>query len=265
MTTTLAVTDAEAEQQVNQHIVRMAESWPIEDTRKRFESIALGLVLKDQALAACTPTSKLIALNECCRLGLIPDRILGHIWLIPFRNNKKNVTEVTVIPGYKGYIELARRSGHLTTINTDVVFANDTFEFDQGTNARLTHRPWWHAGHEEKGPMIAAWGIAYLRGEDKPQIEAIPISDVLARKARSHGAKRPDSPWNTDFEMMARKTVVRQMSKLWSLSPEQAYLQVLDYKADMGEPQFEIAEQPEMTLDGEADADPTKPVEVAQE
>ena len=67
-------------------------------------------------LAECDPMSLLGGLMTCAGLGLEPNTIMGHAYLIPFKNNRKKITEVHLIVGYKGLIDLARRSGHISSI-----------------------------------------------------------------------------------------------------------------------------------------------------
>lgn len=228
----------------------MLAKWPGSDIgKRRFEAVAMALALKDPALKECTDASKLIALNQCCMLGLIPDKVLGHIWMVPFRN--KGQQEVQIIPGYKGLIELARRSGIVTRVETGFVHTNDQFVFQQGTQSILRHVPWWQLGNETPGHAVCVWGLAEVKGSTVPHIDAMHMSEIEAVRQR---ARAKSGPWVTDFEMMARKTVIRRMSKLWSLSPELAVMQTLDNHVHEGTPQFRTmgADSGAQELEGEA-------------
>ncbi|WP_253944524.1 recombinase RecT [Pseudogemmobacter hezensis] len=73
--------------------------------------------------------------------GLEPNTILGHAYMIPFDNRKKGVTEFQVVVGYKGLIDFARRSGHITSISANIHSSDDDlWEYEEGTEARLRHR-----------------------------------------------------------------------------------------------------------------------------
>jgi len=239
-----------ASQMMDRAINAALNSWPgTEQGKQRFHSIAMNIALRDKNLIDCTPQSKLMALTECARLGLVPDRVLGHIWLVPFTIDRGKDTErkeVQVIPGYKGYIELARRSGLFTTIDTGVVFANDLFEFEKGTNAKLLHKPYWHVGQASSGDLLCTYCVASIRNETTPQIEVMHISEIMASKARSKSGNR--GPWVTDFEAMARICPIRRAAKLWSLSPELARLLDLQDRVDLAEPQFRSAAPTQTTV-----------------
>ena len=240
------------------YINQMLAAWPgSEKGKERFAATAMALALRDPVLRDCSPASKLIALNECAKLGLIPDRHLGHIWLVPFRN--KGVQEVQCIPGYKGYIELARRSGLITTVETGLVYENDHLDFVKGSSPHLIHKPWWDNGASSAGQIKCVYCIAHVRNATVPQIEVMHITEVMAIKKRSRAGN--NGPWVTDFEMMARKTPIRRAAKLWSLSPELAALLMLDDAVELGEPQFATTVRnpslPEMELtDGNSGQQP---------
>lgn len=137
-------------------ISKLQELLPRAVDADRWGSVALAM-FRDKALADCTTESKLLALADCAKLGLFPDRNLGHVWLVPFNNskpcrscNKKGCSncqggwirqrEVTLIPGYQGYIELARRSGKVVDVLTEIVYANDVWEPPAMVNGRVEWR-----------------------------------------------------------------------------------------------------------------------------
>ncbi len=102
-------------------------------------------------LGECQPLSLLGAMMQCASLGLEPNTVLGHAYLIPFDESKWNPqtrqrdkvgTNVQLIIGYKGLIDLARRSGHITSISANVHYSDDElWEYEEGTEATLRHRP----------------------------------------------------------------------------------------------------------------------------
>jgi len=194
----------------------------------RFKAFALSL-LRDKKLSNCSEKSKLTALADCAKLGLYPDRNLGHAWLVPFK------TEVTLIVGYQGYIELARRSGVITTVETEIVFERD--EFDVWTDAagrHLKHRPGptQFATDAERGIPVGVYCVAVTR--TGCQIETMSWREVLNTRSRSPSwrSKPSQSPWTTDLAMMARKSVVRRARKYWPQSPELAALGDWDDRAE---------------------------------
>src|SRR5690554_5026431 len=100
----------------------------------RLARIATTVMRQTPQLAQCTPESFLGALMTCAQLGLEPGP-LGHAYLVPYGR------EVTFVPGYRGLLELARRSGQIRTIAAHVVKQNDEFEFELGLEPKLVHRP----------------------------------------------------------------------------------------------------------------------------
>src|SRR5215208_6895207 len=84
-------------------------------TPDRMARIALTEMRKIPKLAECDPLSFCSAIMACAQLGLEPNAALGNIYLLPFRNNAKGVMDVQVILGYRGMIELARRSGQIVS------------------------------------------------------------------------------------------------------------------------------------------------------
>ena len=115
MTIAGLLTDAKVKEQI-------ALALPRHLTADRLARIALTEVRKTPALASCDQASFLGAIMQCAALGLEPGSALGHAYMIPFRNNKKNITEVQFIVGYRGMIDLARRSGQILSIEARTVF-----------------------------------------------------------------------------------------------------------------------------------------------
>lgn len=221
---------------VGQYVDRMAERWPGSiEGRRRFQAIAVSVALKDPALAACSLKSKLIALNCCAMLGLVPDAALGHVYLVPFNNRKTGTSEVNPIIGYRGLIELARRSGYLTAVQCREVYENDEFDHDMGTREQILHRSWRAVGQTTPGPLVAAYCIATLSSGEK-QHEVMYRDEIESIRQRSKAGKY--GPWQTDYAMMCRKTVLRRAAKTWPLSAELARAVEMDERIERGEQPF---------------------------
>src|SRR5690554_3088052 len=106
----------------------------------RLARIATTVLRQTPQLGQCTPESFLGALMTCAQLGLEPGP-LGHAYLVPFKNNKTGMFEVTFIPGYRGLVELARRSGQVQSVQAHVVREGDRFDYEFGLNPKLEHKP----------------------------------------------------------------------------------------------------------------------------
>lgn len=152
---------------------------------------------------------------QAAQLGLEPG-LLGQCYLLPFKNNKKGITEVTFIIGYKGMIDLARRSGHIQSIYAHAVYENDEFEYELGLNPTLKHTP---SMESDKGAFIGSYAVAHFK-DGGYQMEFMPKAEIEKRRNASPGGRSKFSPWNNYYEEMANKTVIRHMWKYLPISVE---------------------------------------------
>ncbi|PKR79204.1 recombinase RecT [Halalkalibacillus sediminis] len=159
--------------------------------------------------------SLLGAVMQAAQLGLEPG-LIGHCYLLPFKNNKKGITEVQFIIGYKGMIDLARRSGQIQNIYAHSVYENDEFDYELGLEPKLDHKPIMDSN---KGGFIGAYAVAHFK-DGGYQFEFMPKAEIEKRKKRSKAAGSKYSPWSTDYEEMAKKTVIRHMWKYLPISVE---------------------------------------------
>lgn len=182
-------------------------------------------------LAQCEPMSLLGALMQCASLGLEPNTVLGHAYLIPFDTRGKNPktgqwetvgTNVQLVVGYKGLIDLARRSGHITSISANIHYSDDElWEYEEGTEATLRHRP----GNLE-GQKLHAYAIAKFKDGGHAHV-VLPWSHVMRIRDNSEGWKnavrqgrQKNSPWFSHEDEMAKKTAIRALAKYLPLSVE---------------------------------------------
>ncbi len=194
-------------------------------TPERMCRVAFNTVQKTPALLNCTPHSLVAAIVEASSLGLEIDA-RGQAYLVPYKGS------VTLIPGYKGLMDLAYRSGRVTSIYADVVCANDTFDFALGLDARLAHVP----NLDERGEMKAVYAVAKIKDAD-PAFVVLGRSEVEKVKKASPGASKPDSPWVKWEEEMWKKTAIRRLCKYLPLSPEMQRALSLEDLADAGKGQ----------------------------
>jgi recombination protein RecT len=222
---------------------QMALALPKHVTADRLARIALTEVRKVPKLAQCDQTSFLGAIMQCCALGLEPGGALGHCYLIPFENKRQNRTEVQFIVGYRGMIDLARRSGQILSIEARAVYAQDHFEVELGLDSKIFHRPDWNASN--RGALTFVYAVAKLK-DGGVQFVVMSRAEIEAIRDKSQGysvAKRYardgviNSPWATNFEEMAKKTVVRRLFKYLPVSIEIQRAVGMDEQADAGLPQ----------------------------
>ena len=194
----------------------IAQVVPRHLTADRILKVTLSATSRTPKLLECTQMSILQRVMQAAQLGLEPGGPLGHAYLVPFKN--KGVMECSMIVGYKGLIDLARRSGQIDSIEARIVCERDKFKISYGLIQVLEHEPFMD-GHP--GKIVAVYAIARIKNS-LPQVEMMTRDQVDEIKAMSKTAGSPDSPWNLHFDEMARKTVVRRICKYLPLSVELA-------------------------------------------
>ena len=186
---------------------QFATALPKHINSDRFVRIAITTIRQNPKLAQCNQESLLGALMVSAQLGLEPG-VLGQCYLIPYGR------ECQFQIGYKGMIELLRRSGQLKDIYAYSVYENDEFEMTYGLNRDLKHKP----NLQNKGNFIGCYCVAVLK-DDARAFEYMTKEEIEA-----HGKKFSktygNGPWKTDFEAMAHKTVVKKMLKWLPVSVE---------------------------------------------
>lgn len=181
-------------------------------TAERLARIALTTIRTNPKLLECSLPSLLAAIMQSAQLGLEPG-LLGHAYFVPFRNNKTGQSEIQFIIGYKGLIDLARRSGDIVTIASGAIYANDKFHYKKGYEEVLEHEP----NFQNRGELIGVY--AYATTKDGGRYgDVMTLEEVNRIKARSKA--KDFGPWVTDFEEMAKKTVLRRLAKYLPLSIE---------------------------------------------
>lgn len=199
----------------------------------RFLKSALLAVARNKRLQECTSMSLLTAVVNAAELGLdfTPARRAAH--LVPFKNNKTNTMEAQFMPGFIGLMDLVRNTGKVKDIQAHVVHEKDEFDIEYGSNMRLFHKP---TLDDDSGKMVGAYCIATLQDGTKA-FEFMKKSEIDAIRKRSKAAN--DGPWVTDYNEMARKTVVRRLCKYLPSSPDLDKAIEADNRA-IGLPEIEI-------------------------
>lgn len=219
---------------------RMRQALPRHLSPERMLRVVSMALQKTPKLAECNRMSLLGCMLACGSLGLEPNTVLGHAYLIPFKD------QCTLIVGYKGLVDLARRSGHISTIHCDVVYAGDEFDFEYGSSGRLRHVP---AG-QRKGDWLYAYAFARMVGGGE-QYEVMTRAEVLAIRDKSQGYLRDKakSPWTLYEPEMAKKTALRRMAKWLPLSIEFANAAALDELSDAGRADLAAMATGDISLD----------------
>lgn len=153
----------------------------------------------------------------------------GGVHPVPFWNRHRNRLEAQPITDYRGLITLARRSGHVSTFEAEVVYKNDRFDYSKGTKPHLLHRP----ADGERGDMTHAYAISRLK-DGAYQFEVWDRAKCEHHRDRFSKAAT-EGPWVTDFESMAKKTVARALCKWLPMSVEIQQLIAREEKTEAGE------------------------------
>lgn len=186
----------------------IAKALPKVMTPERFTRIALSAISSNKKLAECTPQSFLAAMMNAAQLGLEPNTPLGQAYLIPYKS------ACTFQLGYKGLIDLAYRSGEVKTIMAQTVYENDEFDFEFGLTPKLHHVP----AKSNRGNPV--WFYAVFKTVNGGEgFEVMSVEDVKAH-AKKYSKSYSDGPWQTNFEEMAKKTVLKKALKYAPIKTE---------------------------------------------
>lgn len=181
-------------------------------TPERFTRIALTAYSRNEKLQECTAESFLGSMMQAAQLGVEPNTPLGQAYLIPYRN--KGVMEVQFQLGYRGMIDLAYRSGEVQNIQAHEVYENDTFEYELGLEPKLRHVP----ALKDRGEVILYYAVFKLTNGGVG-FEVMSKEDVEAfakKKSKTYGT----GPWQSDFDAMAKKTLVKRLLKFAPLKSD---------------------------------------------
>lgn len=203
---------------IQQYIKQMAPAikaaLPAVMTPERFTRITLSALSTSPKLQSCTPPSFLGAMMTAAQLGVEPNTPLGQAYLIPYWSKKAGAYECQFQLGYKGLIDLAYRSGDVSTIMAQVVYENDEFSYSFGLEPTLKHIP----AMKDRGNAVYVYAM-FKTKDGGYGYEVMSIDDV-----RNHAKKFSQSygsgPWQTNFEEMAKKTVLKRVLKYAPLKTE---------------------------------------------
>ena len=176
-------------------------------TPERFTRIVLSALSTNPKLQETTPESFLGAMMTAAQLGMEPNTPLGQAYLLPYYNSKKRCLECQFQLGYKGLIDLAYRSGEVSTIQAHVVYEHDKFSYAYGLEPQLEHVP----AMGDRGSPTHVYAV--FRTKDGGYSFGVMSIDDVRRHAQRYSKSFEDGPWHTNFEEMAKKTVLKRILK----------------------------------------------------
>lgn len=183
-------------------------------TGERFSRMVLTAMSTNPQLTECTPNSFLGAMMQAAQLGVEPNTPLGQAYLIPYRNHGQLECQFQL--GYKGLIDLAYRSGEITSISAHEVCENDDFEYELGLDEKLRHKP----ALTDRGAVILYYAVFRTKAGGSG-FAVMSVEDIKNHsKKYSKAAGSSYSPWSTNFDAMAKKTVIKQALKYAPIKTE---------------------------------------------
>lgn len=191
----------------------IAAALPSMVSSERFQRVALTAFSSNPKLQECDPVSFIASMMESAQLGLEPNTPLGQAYLIPF--NSKDGMKVQFQIGYKGLLELSQRSGKLQNLRAHEVRENDKFQLKYGLNEVLDHEPLIFG---DRGTVIGYYAVYNLKEGGHSFV--FMTKDEILEHAKKFSKTFKFGPWQTDFDAMAKKTVIKQLLKYAPLSIE---------------------------------------------
>ena len=208
--------------EIKQELARKVENTKAGTKLKKSMSIAdMIKVMKPQIKKALpeviTPerfTRMALSALNTTQLGLEPNTPLGQAFLIPYNNKGKMECQFQL--GYKGLIDLSYRNPNMQIITAHTVYENDEFEYELGLNPCLNHRPTLG----DRGEIRLFYGLFKLtNGGFGFEVMSKTAMDDFA-KEYSKAFDSSFSPWRTNYESMALKTIIKKALKYAPLKSE---------------------------------------------
>lgn len=200
----------------------------------------------NKALNGCKAESVISAALIAASMDLPINQNLGFAYLIPYKNKDGEVCQFQM--GYKGFIQLAQRSGFYKTINASGVKEGEIVNFDR-LSGEIEFKWIEDQAEREKAPTVGF--VAYFRllnGFEKSLYMTVDELNAHAKKYSKNFAKYGSGLWSDDFDSMAKKTVLKLLiSKYGPLNT-----------------QLQKAIQEDQTVDGEYDDNPQRKPELSE-
>ena len=230
----------------------------------KFKAMVIAAVGGNPDLLKCTRASLWKACVQGAELGLSLNPTMGEADILPQRVGSEMTAQFR--PRYKGLMNLARRSGEVTSIRAVLVYENDEFEVIEGLRPDIIHKP----SRSERGTLSHAYCVWLLKGVAEPQFEVMDKQQVMRVKARSPSGKNGNGPWKTDEEEMWRKTVVKRATKYMPIALDVLAKAVAVDNLNESGTDFDITEDGEVIAEAidvtaEPDYDDTTQVEEMEE
>lgn len=201
-----------------------------EDANEYIRNIT-ALVSNDPKLQACDPVTLICGGLTAAQLHFSLNKSLGHAWLIPYNNHGKMEAQFQL--GAKGIIQLAQRSGEIDRLNVTEVYEGEVSSYDRKFGTIELN------GKKKSDKVVGYFAIFRLRNGQVQELYM--TKEEVIKHAQRFSKSFNNGPWKTDFDAMAKKTVLNKLLRAYAplsiearsaLDKDQAVIRegnVLDY------------------------------------
>lgn len=212
---------------------RLANFAGSDEQAKQYMSAMLYSASRNPRLMECSQASLGDCLMQSAQLGLFPGA-MQEVAYLPFR--VKGQMQCTFVPMYPGLLRLAYNSGLVRDISTGVVYEKDTFDYTDGTEKHLVHKP-YEGPEEERGARTHVWCVIHLRTGGSV-IKVKNAAWLERRRALSPSGKYDSGPWlssDDNYDEMAQKSILKYALKQIPKTKELALAIDFDNKVERPE------------------------------
>ena len=207
---------------------RAAELLPLDIPAEQFRA-SLWLELRETDLSDCSAKSIISCVIRAATHGFLLGR---DAHLLPFRSRRGGGKLATLVPNYFGVIRALERTGKVRKAFAHAVYTGDRFQVDYLSDA-FHHEPCLDG---PRGTLRCFYGCVLLKDGTR-HVEVMTTEEV--DRIRDRARAQDEGPWTTDFEAMARKTVLKRVAKYVQLTAAQ---QELFVEEDVREQESPVSE-----------------------
>lgn len=186
---------------------------------ERVMQICVNLVNNNPKLKECNASSIISSVIQASELGFNPTQALGQCYFVPYKGN------VQMQIGYKGYIDLARRSGQIKSLFAYCVYEGDLFNYELGLNPTIEHKP---SEEDDTSKITHVYAVAHYKDGGNSFVVLTRNQIEKLRKRNAFQKATPSQAWATDYDKMAMAKAIKQLSKWMPLSDEMQKAVIVD-------------------------------------
>lgn len=212
----------------NSPAVKQKFSEVLDGNGQQFVASLLSIVTNNNLLAKATNESIMTAAMKAATLKLPIEPSLGMTYIVPYNRNEKQgntwvkINEAQFQMGYKGFIQLAQRSGQIRNINCDIVYKEEFLRYDKVYGTLHLKEEQVDSGEVEgyfaSLELINGFRKMIFWKKEKVIAHAQKYSKTYDKQI---GDFKSGTPWKTEFDAMAQKTLIKELlSKYAPLSTE---------------------------------------------